>query len=76
MDYNINFPHLGIFLDHVGKNISIGNFTIAYYGIVIAIGMLIGLRVAMWRAKETGQKPADRSSGRDVARKGDRPEAG
>ena len=59
MDYNINFPHLGIFLDHVGKNISIGNFTIAYYGIVIAIGMLIGLRVAMWRAKETGQKPDD-----------------
>ena len=43
----------------MGKNISIGNFTIAYYGIVIAIGMLIGLRVAMWRAKETGQKPDD-----------------
>jgi phosphatidylglycerol:prolipoprotein diacylglycerol transferase len=43
----------------VGKNISIGNFTIAYYGIVIAIGMLIGLRVAMWRAKETGKKPDD-----------------
>ncbi len=59
MDYNINFPHLGIFLEHVGKNISIGNFTIAYYGIVIAIGMLIGMRVAMWRAKETGQKPDD-----------------
>ena len=40
MDYNINFPHLHIYLDHVGKNIMIGNFSIAYYGIVIAIGML------------------------------------
>ena len=36
MDYNINFPHLHIYLDHVGKNIMIGNFSIAYYGIVIA----------------------------------------
>ena len=26
MDYNINFPHLHIYLDHVGKNIMIGNF--------------------------------------------------
>ena len=37
MDYEINFPHLGIYLEHVGKNIAIGNFTIAYYGIVIAL---------------------------------------
>ena len=43
MDYNINFPHLHIYLDHVGKNIMIGNFSIAYYGIVIACGMLAGL---------------------------------
>ncbi|MGX8728130.1 MAG: prolipoprotein diacylglyceryl transferase [Lachnospiraceae bacterium] len=59
MDYNINFPNLGIFLDHVGKNIVIGNFSIAYYGIVIAIGMLLGLLVAVKRAKTTGQKPED-----------------
>ena len=59
MDYNINFPNLGIFLDHVGKNLIIGNFSIAYYGIVIAIGMLLGLLVAVKRAKTTGQKPDD-----------------
>lgn len=55
MDYNINFPHLHIYLDHVGKNIMIGNFSIAYYGIVIAIGMLAGLGIACWMAKRTGQ---------------------
>jgi phosphatidylglycerol:prolipoprotein diacylglycerol transferase len=55
MDYNINFPHLHIYLDHVGKNIMIGSFSIAYYGIVIAIGMLAGLGIACWMAKRTGQ---------------------
>lgn len=59
MDYNINFPNLGIFLDHVGKNIMIGGFSIAYYGIAIAIGMLLGLVVALKRAKATGQKTDD-----------------
>ena len=57
MDYNINFPHLHIYLDHVGKNIMIGNFSVAYYGIVIACGMLAGLGIACWMAKKTGQKP-------------------
>ena len=59
MDYNINFPHLGIYLSHVGKNIKIGNFTIAYYGICIAVGMLLGIAALCHRAKETGQKPDD-----------------
>jgi phosphatidylglycerol:prolipoprotein diacylglycerol transferase len=57
VDYQINFPNLHIYLDHVGKNISIGGFTIAYYGIVIAFGMLAGLWLASWKAKKTGQDP-------------------
>lgn len=57
MNYNINFPHLHIYLEHVGKNIMIGNFSIAYYGIVIAFGMLAGLGIACWMAKKTGQNP-------------------
>ncbi len=57
MDYNINFPHLGIYLEHVGKNININGFTIAYYGIIMASAMLIGLLIAEKRAKETGQNP-------------------
>ncbi len=59
MDYQINFPHLGIYLDHVGKNITIGSFSIAYYGIVIAIGMLLGISTILRRAKVTGQNPDD-----------------
>ncbi len=59
MDYQINFPHVGIFLPHVGKNIQIGNFTIAYYGIAIAIGMLLGITAICKRAEETGQKADD-----------------
>ena len=59
MDYNINFPNLGIYLPHVGKNLSIGGFTIAYYGIVIAVGMLLASQVVMWRAKELGENPDD-----------------
>ena len=31
MDMEINFPNLGIYLDYVGKNISIFGFSIAYY---------------------------------------------
>ena len=57
MDYNINFPNLHIYLDHVGKNITIGNFTIAYYGIVIALAMIAGLLIAGYQAKKTGQDP-------------------
>ena len=55
MDYSIIFPHLGIFLEHVGKSFSIGGFSIAYYGVCIAIGMLAGLFICLRRAKETGQ---------------------
>lgn len=57
MDMNINFPNLHIYLHHVGKTISIGNFTIAYYGIIIAIGMLAGIMIARSEAKRTGQDP-------------------
>ncbi len=59
MDEQINFPHLGIYLDHVGKSIKIGNFSIAYYGIVIAIGMLLGIASILRRADKTGQKSDD-----------------
>ena len=35
----IAFPHLGIYLDNVPKSFSVFGFTIALYGVVIAIGM-------------------------------------
>ena len=55
MNMNINFPNLHIYLEHVGKTISIGNFDIAYYGVTLAVAMLAGLGVALWEAKRSGQ---------------------
>ena len=57
MDMEINIPNLGIYLDHVGKNISIFGFSIAYYGIVIVTGMMIAIWIAQREAKRTGQNP-------------------
>ena len=57
MDMEINFPNLGIYLDYVGKNISIFGFSIAYYGIVIVTGMMIAIWIAQREAKRTGQNP-------------------
>lgn len=54
---DIRFPNLGIVLSHVGRYISIGNFQIMFYGIIIAIGFLAGLMVAQREAKQTGQNP-------------------
>ena len=57
MDYNINFPNLNIYLEDVGKTITIGNFPIAYYGITIACAMIAGIFLATRVAKKTGQNP-------------------
>ncbi|MGO5052795.1 prolipoprotein diacylglyceryl transferase [Lachnospiraceae bacterium LCP25S3_G4] len=57
MHMNINFPNLGIQLDHVGKSISIFGFEIAFYGMIIGIAILIGIYIAVLEAKRTGQNP-------------------
>lgn len=54
---DIRFPHLGIELAHVGKTFSIGGFSIAYYGVIMALGMLCGYFMVAWQAKRTGQNP-------------------
>ena len=59
MHYNISFPNLGIYLDHVGKSISIFGFSIAYYGMIIGAAILIGFLIATAEAKRTGQNPED-----------------
>ena len=56
MDYSdIRFPHLGIVFSHVGRSLTIGGFQIMYYGIVIAIGFILGLFAAQRVARKTGQ---------------------
>ena len=57
MNMSINFPHLGIYLDHVGKFISVNGFHIAYYGIIMGCSILLGLYLAEREAKRTGQNP-------------------
>ncbi len=56
MNYNINFPNLGIYFDFVPKSFNIGNFPVALYGIILALGMVGGLFVALALAKASGQK--------------------
>ena len=55
MDYNINFPNLNIYLDHVGKNIMIGDFSIAFYGMIIGAGIMCALLLVAYIAKRSGQ---------------------
>ena len=59
MHYDIAFPNLGIYLEHVGKNIDVFGFTIAYYGIIIGTAILIGFLIATQEAKRTRQNPED-----------------
>ena len=54
-DMDIAFPNLGIYLSNVPKTIMIGSFGIALYGIVIAIGMLLGLTLAAKIAGLSGE---------------------
>lgn len=55
MGADIRFPHLGIEIEELGRRISIGGFSIAYYGIIIAFGMICGYLMAEYQAKRTGQ---------------------
>ena len=57
MQNSIIFPNLGIHLKNVGQFISVFGFEIAYYGVMIAIGIVAGYLLASLIAKKTGQNP-------------------
>lgn len=57
MTTSISFPHLGITLKNVGHSISVFGFEIAYYGIIIGLGVIAGILMAAHEAKRTGQDP-------------------
>ena len=59
MNMQINFPNIGIFLEHVGKNFSVFGFEIAFYGCTMATGIIVGYLLAAREAKRTGQNPDD-----------------
>lgn len=58
-EVSIRFPHFGIELSDLGKSISIGGFSVAYYGIIIACGIFLGLMLAISEAKRTKQNVDD-----------------
>ena len=58
MNTTIRFPHLGLTLNP-GKSFTVLGIEIAYYGVIIALGMLAGALVAYREAKKTGQKVDD-----------------
>lgn len=54
---DVSFPHLGIYINHLVNHINIFGFRIAFYGIIIALGMLAGINMACADAKRRGQNP-------------------
>lgn len=55
LDVSIRFVNLGIEIKNMGKSLSVFGFDIAYYGIIIAIGMILALIMVLREAKRTGQ---------------------
>lgn len=54
---DIAFPHLGIYLENVPKRFSVFGFEIAFYGLIIGIGVLLGICLVTHEARETRQNP-------------------
>ncbi|MCF0135100.1 MAG: prolipoprotein diacylglyceryl transferase [Lachnospiraceae bacterium] len=55
---DIWFPYLGIEIEHLSKYaITIGSFYVAWYGVIIACGVVAGLLTARALAKRSGQDP-------------------
>ena len=54
----ISFPSLGLVLDPP-RNLQIGSFSIYFYGIIIAIGMVLAVAYACRRSKQFGLKEDD-----------------
>lgn len=57
MEMSIGFPNIGIEFAHVGRSVSIFGYEITFYGILIAIGMILGVSFVVLEAKRRGQDP-------------------
>lgn len=56
---DIAFPNLGLYLKDVPQGFTVFGFYISLYGVIIAIGMLLGIAIVAQLAKKTGQNPDD-----------------
>ena len=55
---DIWFPYLGIEIEHLSKiAFTIGNLSVAWYGVLISCGVICGLLLARVLAKKSGQDP-------------------
>lgn len=52
----IEFPNLHIKIDSLPKSFSVFGFEISFYGVIIAIGMLLGIMLVLYEAKKTNQE--------------------
>ena len=58
-NYDLYFPNLHIGIEHLVNHISIFGFSIAFYGMIIGCGMLLGLFVATKEHVRSGYKADD-----------------
>lgn len=54
---DIAFPHLGIYLHNVPRGFTVFGFQIAFYGVIIAIGVVCGVFMAAHMARKEGMDP-------------------
>lgn len=59
MDLSISFPNLGIDIQNLPKTFSLFGFEIAFYGLIIGLGILAGMAIGFREAKITGQNVDD-----------------
>lgn len=59
LDLSISFPNLGIDIYDLPNKFSIFGFEIAFYGIIIGLGMLAGMVIGFREAKISGQNVED-----------------
>ena len=52
--WDIAFPNLGIYLENVPKNFEVFGLAIAFYGLIIAIGMLLGFTLTNHESNRLG----------------------
>ena len=58
-DGDIAFPFLGIYLENVPKTFTVFGITIALYGLIIGIGMILAFVLVTHVAKKNGMDPDD-----------------
>lgn len=55
MEMSIRFPKLGLGFDYVPKSFQVFGFEITIYGILIAVGMILGISFVVLEAKRSNQ---------------------